>query len=190
MDENKACQAGKGRAARPEEALFVHVKWETRSSAPLLQGEDISQAAYTAISNCARQFRCRTRAIGGTPDHIHAVFQFPASVPISVLVRQTEQASSEAVARYLQFLCGHSVSTETIWDNRHGLRTIGECELPAIMDYVQHQAARHAQGQTCEELERVTALGETRFPVTENSRIRDMSSRPYPTQFESGEYAA
>jgi len=179
MDEKETCQARRSRAARPEEALFVHVKWETRNGEPLLCDEDIRQAAYAAAKCCARTHRCHTLALGGQADHIHAIFEFPASLSISTLAKLTMQASGEAVARFLTFMRERPVATDAVWEPGYSRRTLNESDLPQVIASIEQQAARHAQGQTCEELEQDVVPHAPRLSPHESNLIREKSGIPY-----------
>jgi len=179
MDEQEVCQKWKGQALHPDEALFVHMKWETRNGEPQLCDADISQAAYVAVNACIRIQRSRLLAIGGTSNHIHAIFSFPASVSISVLAQNSMRTSSEAVARYLRFICGRSISAGAIWDCRCGLQTLSENDLPHVINYVQQQRTLHERGQTCEELERIIVPCEPRLTRNEVGLLRGKTGIPF-----------
>lgn len=140
-DEQQAAEPNK-----PCGTLFVHARWQTWQRKPLLADEDIAQAAQTALVTRTRELRCRTLAVGFMPDHVHAVFAFPASLPLSKLAQVATDASARAVARALSLSRPSQVADGDVWDRRFGLHTVGPESLDDAVSYVTEQAERHRTG--------------------------------------------
>ena len=140
---------------RRDAELFVHLRLETGAE-PWLADADVAQAAETALAAQARLHRCRVLALGSGADHLHAVLQFPESLPLNTLIRQMRLASGQAGARALAFGGRPGVTPEAIWSRRYQLDTLTGGDVAGLVDYVCRHPDVHARGQVQSEHERAT----------------------------------
>ena len=116
---------------------------------------DVAQAAETALASRARQHRCRVLAVGSGDDHLHAVFSFPASMPLNQLIRQMQQVSGDAAARALTISGGPGVPPEGVWNCRHKLDTLSQTDVAGLVAYICQHPVIHSVGPVQPEYERV-----------------------------------
>ena len=142
---------------RKDAELFVHLRLETRGTAPWMANPDVAQAAETVLAMRARQHRCRVLAIGSGDDHLHVVFSFPASMPLNQLIRLMQHVSGAAAARALMIQGVPDVPPETIWSGRYQLDTLSQGDVAGLVAYVCRHPSVHAAGAAQPEYEHSTA---------------------------------
>ena len=133
--------------------LYCHLVWATWDRDPFIRPEWEARL-YGAIDAKARELKCVPIAIGGAPDHVHVVVQFPPVVAISYLVQQVKGASSHLVSHEI------APRTEFKWGGGYGAFTIARDDVPAVVEYVRGQKEHHRVAELWEDLERMECLDE------------------------------
>ncbi|MGO8838159.1 MAG: IS200/IS605 family transposase, partial [Limisphaerales bacterium] len=91
--------------------------------------------------------------ISGTETHVHIAVSVPPTLLISELVGQLKGASSHEVNKQFGL---HGKKLE--WQAGYGVVSFGTGDLNWVKEYIENQAAHHAQGRVHDRLERVTEL--------------------------------
>ena len=131
------------RRARVE--LYAHLIWATKERGGLLK-QPLRRPLYRCLEDQARKMGCTVRAIGGMPDHVHVVLQFPAKHSISEIVQRLKAASSKFAHDELQCSLFQ-------WQDAYGGFTLSRSHVARVVSYVEGQEAHHGAGRLWAEWE-------------------------------------
>lgn len=127
-------------------ALFVYLAWDTRGGLPVLECEELRQAAYLAITLRARSRLCHVLAIGGTDDSIQLVAQLPPSLSVSDVARLAQDASGIAIARQAETFQGRLISRDHLWEHGYLTHTLRKIDAAEAEIYLRQQTVtKHGQ---------------------------------------------
>lgn len=124
--------------------LFVYLSWATEGAFPLLDTDQLQQAAYLAITTRARSQFCHLLAIGGTASRLHLVCRFPASLSITSIVKIGQSACAEAVARLWETIERGRREPSPLWERTYTARTLSSTEAGDARDFVCRRIAEIA----------------------------------------------
>jgi REP element-mobilizing transposase RayT len=139
--------------------IYIHLVWATYDREPLLTGE-YENAIHPCIAEKCREAGCVPLAIGGMPDHIHALVRLSSTVSTAQLVKSMKGASSH--------LMTHSIcpSHGFRWQASYGAFSITESHVSRVAEYIQRQKEHHAKGDLWPMLERCSEeRAEARFAM-------------------------
>ncbi len=119
--------------------LFVYLQWRTRGDKPVLHNDQLRQAAYLAITARTRLQLCHIVAIDGTPCQIGMIVQFPASFPISNVLKVSREAAQEAILRHEEMVNGCSRETASLWDRAYTAQTVSADEAAEANVYLRQR---------------------------------------------------
>jgi REP element-mobilizing transposase RayT len=132
---------------RSKISAYVHIVWATYQRMPLVVPE-IEPALFRCIAQEATRLRCDVLAIGGMPDHVHAVVAFPATVTFSQFAKQVKGASSRLAKERLM-----PAESFFAWQEGYGLFTLSPNHVERAIAYVRNQKEHHAAGHVWAEWE-------------------------------------
>lgn len=107
---------------------------------------DMEYRFHRQLSHEAGRRDCTVLAVGGVPDHVHLLFEFPASLCLLDLVKHLKTSSTQFANTELQ-LGGFQ------WDGPFGLSTVSPWEKRKLAAYIEEQKQHHANGTTKAQLE-------------------------------------
>jgi len=120
--------------------LFVYLSWKTQAELPLLDTDEVQQAAHLAIASRTRTHFGRLLAIGSTPSQVHMVVRFPASLSVSVIARTSRVSAQEAITQFLG-VCGQPAATAPLWDSAYIARTVSREDADQATAYLRARIA-------------------------------------------------
>lgn len=123
-------------------ALFVYLAWDTRGGLPVLDSEELRQAAYRAIITRIRSRFCHVLAIGGTAGRIQLIVQIPPSLSVSDVVRMAQEAGGSAIAHQAETFWGRSISRDHLWDRGFLTHTLPQTDAADAESYLKEQSMR------------------------------------------------
>ena len=130
-----------------EEAYF-HLVWGTTRREPMILPRT-EPLLYPYIHQKCRE-KAFVYALNGMPDHVHLVCSIPASVAVSDFVKLVKGSVSH-------FINHHPETDPVRWQRGYGYLTFAKHDLDPVVDYVQNQKTRHAEGRLWPALERLPA---------------------------------
>jgi REP element-mobilizing transposase RayT len=107
---------------------------------------DMEYRFHRQLSHEAGRRDCTMLAIGGMPDHVHLLFEFPTSLALLDLIKHLKTSSSQFANTELQMGGFH-------WDGPFGVSTVSPWEKRKLIAYIQDQKQHHAEGTTKAQLE-------------------------------------
>ncbi len=113
--------------------------------------ESLERQVYGTILGKAEEMSIVVHAIGGVPDHVHAVVSIPPKIAIAECIKHFKGASSY----YVNHQPGGARDFE--WQDGYGVLTVGQRGLPDVIGYVLNQKDHHRQNTLRPPFERITS---------------------------------
>lgn len=73
--------------------IYIHLVFHVKSTSPRISGED-TQHLHAYIGTAINKLGCSTIIVGGTSDHVHALFVLSREVTISQVVKEIKRNST------------------------------------------------------------------------------------------------
>ena len=126
--------------------LFYHLVWSTTKRHPQIDAEtaELSQRSFRATCH---DLHIIVHAIGTMPDHVHLAVSIPPTVAVTDAISRLKGSASHLVNRAM------TRDDNFSWQNEYAVHSFGERHLPAVVDYVLNQHARHAERNLWMQLE-------------------------------------
>lgn len=132
-------------------AIYLHLVWGTWDREPLLHGE-VERLIYRAIGEKCSDLRARMVALGGVEDHVHLLVMLPSTLTVATLVGQVKGASAH--------LANHTEPAQSAelfkWQGTYGAFSLGQQQVPHVVEYIRRQREHHALGTLRSEWEEVS----------------------------------
>lgn len=119
--------------------LFVHLTWRTQNGRPLLGGEQLRQAVYVAVKARIRSHFCQVLAISATDCQMDMIVSFPASLPITDLLRIAHKAAQEALTRLQRMMTGNFQELPVYWEAGYRAHTLNASEAAEATAYLRQR---------------------------------------------------
>jgi putative transposase len=128
--------------------LHYHLVWATHGREPMID-EEAESIIRRSVWTTARSTKIHIHAIGMVADHIHVLASIPPSIAVSEAMRRFKGGSSHAVND------GRSITAEFRCQAEYGALSMSDRSLPTVIEYVNDQPNRHADGNLIATLERI-----------------------------------
>lgn len=79
--------------------IYIHLVFHVKSTSPRISEED-TQHLHAYIGTAINKLGCSTIIVGGTGDHVHALFVLSREVTISQTVKEIKRSSSMYLKSY------------------------------------------------------------------------------------------
>ena len=142
----------------PKTCLLIHCIWATWDRLPILIGER-RDTAYRCIEAECKALRANMLAIGGTDNHVHLLVEIPATLPVSLLMKNVKGSTSHLV----NTVGGRKEFFK--WQGAYAAYSVGHTELSAVIGYIQNQEQHHGARTTVKDFE-LPEPQLTKFPVS------------------------
>jgi len=119
--------------------LFVHLTWGTQGGRPLLGNDQLRQAAILAVRNRIRSHFCQVLAICATDCQVDMVASFPASLPVTSLLRMAHDSAQEALVRLQETMSGNFQDLPRYWGSGYTAHTMSAAEAAQAETYLRRR---------------------------------------------------
>ena len=119
--------------------LFVHLTWGTQGGRPLLGNDQLRQAATLAVTKRIRSHFCQVLAISATDRQMDMVASFPASLPVTSLLRMAHDSSQEALVRVYEMMTGDAQGLPRYWGSDYTAHTMSAAEAAQAETYLRRR---------------------------------------------------
>ena len=116
--------------------LYVHLSWGTQGDRSLLVSDQHRQVATLAVTKCVRSHSCEALAISATDRRMDMVARFPASLPITSLLRIVHDSSQEALGRFHEMMTGGFQCLPRYWGSGYEAHTLSAAEAAQAGAYL------------------------------------------------------
>jgi REP element-mobilizing transposase RayT len=118
---------------------YIHLVFGTKDSRPWIRDPERMHAYLIGI---AKEYKIDVKAIGGTNDHVHALFAMPPKLSVATIVCKLKASSSKWTNEN-----GHLFA----WQEGYGVFSVSVSNLEAVSDYISKQPEHHRKRSFREE---------------------------------------
>ncbi len=115
---------------------YYHAVFSTRQRAPLITPE-LESRLHPFIGGIVRDLRGTLLAVNGSPDHVHVLVRYHASLSHSELLQQIKGRSSKWVNESFPQTGRFS------WQEGYGGFTVSKSVVPDVVAYISRQKEHH-----------------------------------------------
>ncbi|MCP9496073.1 MAG: IS200/IS605 family transposase [Pyrinomonadaceae bacterium MAG19_C2-C3] len=119
-------------------SILIHLVFSTKHREPFIKPE-IEPELHAYLSAVFRECQSPSLLIGGTSDHVHALFVLHRTWTIADVVEEAKKSSSKWIKTKGDAL--HSFQ----WQAGYGAFSIGESSVGAVKRYIATQKEHHRQ---------------------------------------------
>jgi putative transposase len=127
--------------------LYVHLIFSTKGREPLLLGALRSQT-HAYLATVLNNHDSPAVRVGGTGDHVHALFRLSKNRALADVVEQIKTSSSRWIKTQGRGLGGFH------WQNGYGGFSVSPAELDEVVEYIDQQETHHQSSNFQDEYRR------------------------------------
>jgi putative transposase len=116
--------------------LYIHLIFSTRGREPLLLGA-LRSRMHAYFAGVLNNHDCPAIRVGGTADHVHALFRLSKSRALAEVVEEVKTSSSRWIKTQARELGGFH------WQNGYGGFSVSPDELTEVAKYIDQQERHH-----------------------------------------------
>ena len=116
--------------------LFDHLVFHVKYNRKVLVGEDIRSRTELIIREVLDDLGCTLHEINVQPNHVHILFEFPTSLPLSVISQKTKAISSKVLREEFPQLVEQI--PKALWAPSSCHTTVGS-DKRAVVTYIRYQ---------------------------------------------------
>lgn len=117
-------------------SILIHLVFSTKNREPFIASE-VETELHKYMATVFRELKSPSLLIGGTEDHIHALFALARTITVAELVEEVKTSSSKWIkTKGTAFRQFH-------WQSGYGAFSIGESNVPALKRYISTQKEHH-----------------------------------------------
>ena len=117
--------------------LWTHLIFSTKSRTPFLNEPRIRSDMQAYLAAVLRSHDCETLIVGGTADHVHALFNLSRKYSIATIVREIKRTSSAWVKDV-------APSRKRFhWQNGYGAFSVSQSHMDRVFRYIEQQEEHH-----------------------------------------------
>ena len=125
--------------------VLLHIVFSTKNREKTIP-EDSIDTLHAYLAGTCRALGSEAYRVGGTRDHVHIACTLPRTVTIAKLLEETKKSSSAWVKKQPD---GHRLFA---WQAGYGAFSVGQSQLPALIEYIDGQREHHRTRTFREEL--------------------------------------
>lgn len=115
--------------------LLVHLIFSTKERHPFLLSPELLQRTHAYLGGILREAGSPSIVVGGTADHVHALFQLARTQQVSTVVEKLKSCSS-------LWLKAEKVRNFA-WQRGYGCFSLGQSQSATLIRYIENQAEHH-----------------------------------------------
>ncbi len=119
-------------------SILIHLVFSTKHRVKIITPE-IEIELYPYLAAVFRECKSPSLLVGGTTDHIHALFSLHRTWAAADVVEEVKKRSSKWIktkgAEFSNFA----------WQAGYGAFSIGQSNVPAVKNYIANQKIHHAE---------------------------------------------
>jgi putative transposase len=117
--------------------LWTHLIFSTKERYPFLSDSTARADMHAYLGTVLRNHDCHTLVVGGTEDHVHALFTLSRNYSIADIVKEVKRASSSWIKtierRYSKFR----------WQSGYGAFSVSQSHVSQVRAYIERQEQHH-----------------------------------------------
>ena len=125
--------------------VLVHIVFSTQKRVPMID-PTLTADLYPYMAGIVRNKRATLLALGGMPDHVHALIRLKADLSLSDTVRALKAVSSKWLHEKRDPI------PDFAWQEGYAAFSVSPSREPAVKSYILNQEAHHHRASFEEEL--------------------------------------
>lgn len=117
--------------------LWTHLIFSTKNRTPFLAELNVRCDMQAYLATVLRSHDCETLIVGGTADHVHALFNLSRKYPIATIVKEIKRTSSVWVKEV------EPSRKRFHWQNGYGAFSVSQSHLERVYRYIEQQEEHH-----------------------------------------------
>ena len=117
--------------------LWTHLIFSTKDRFPFLKEPELKNAMHRYLASVLRSNDCEALIVGGTSDHMHALFALSRKYSVATIVKEIKRTSS-TWAKEVSPLC-----RQFHWQNGYGAFSVSQSHLDRVYRYIEQQEQHH-----------------------------------------------
>jgi REP element-mobilizing transposase RayT len=117
--------------------LWTHLIFSTKHRFPFLKEPKLKSDMHAYLAKVLRSHDCETLIVGGTSDHLHALFDLSRKYSIATIVKEIKRTSS-AWIKEVSPSCN-----KFHWQNGYGAFSVSQSHLDRVYRYIERQEQHH-----------------------------------------------
>ncbi|MBA3441189.1 MAG: IS200/IS605 family transposase [Pyrinomonadaceae bacterium] len=117
-------------------SILIHLVFSTKLREPLIK-PDIELNLHAYLSVVFRACQSPSLLVGGTQDHVHALFVLHRTWTVAAVVEEVKKSSSKWLKTNGRELRNFQ------WQSGYGAFSIGQSNVPMLKRYISTQPAHH-----------------------------------------------
>ncbi len=117
--------------------VWTHLIFSTKDRFPFLSDAQIRRDMHAYLATVLRSQDCHTVIVGGTKDHVHALFALSRKYSISAIVKEVKRTSSSWIKDISQR------EGKFRWQNGYGAFSVSRSQLDQVTRYIETQEQHH-----------------------------------------------
>ena len=125
--------------------ILIHLVFSAKNRERWIK-EDIQSELHAYLAGACRSFGCEAYRVGGTEDHVHIACTLPRTLTVSKLMEEIKKSSSAWFKDQRPKMYGFA------WQAGYGAFSLGQSQLPKLIEYIANQQNHHRNRTFKEEL--------------------------------------
>ncbi len=125
--------------------ILLHVVFSTKNRQALI-ATDIQAPLHAYLAGTCRALGSQAYRVGGTDNHVHIACTLPRTLTVSKLMEEIKKSSSAWIKEKDKNCQNFS------WQASYGAFSLGQSQLPRLLQYIDNQHEHHHKQSFEEEL--------------------------------------
>jgi len=117
--------------------LWIHLIFSTKDRFSFLKEPELRNDMHRYLASVLRSHDCETLIVGGTSDHVHALFDLSRKYSVATIVKEIKRTSSASI-KEVSPLC-----KRFHWQNGYGAFSVSPSDLDSACRYIEEQEHHH-----------------------------------------------
>src|ERR1043166_2415795 len=117
--------------------LWTHLIFSTSERFPFLKDHKLKEDMHGYLASVLRSHECETLIVGGTSDHVHALFDLSRKYSVATIVKEIKRTSS-AWVKDISPACKNFH-----WQHGYGAFSISQSHVDSVYRYIELQEHHH-----------------------------------------------
>jgi len=125
--------------------VLLHVVFSTKNREQTIP-EHLRNKLHAYLAGICRERGSEAYRVGGTSNHVHVACSLSRTLSLSKLVEEMKKPSSKWMKQQ------EGGRTDFSWQAGYGIFSLGQSQLPALIQYIENQEEHHRNKSFKEEL--------------------------------------
>jgi len=118
--------------------VLLHLVFSTKNR-ELWISAAIQPELHAYMAGACRAVGSEAYRVGGTEDHVHIACGLPRTLTMSKLLEEIKKSSSAWMKQQ------NGAQASFAWQAGYGVFSVGQSQLPALLDYIDNQKGHHSK---------------------------------------------